>query len=141
MPRMLSAEAARGSISGVILIMRLRRSSILTKIIVFALIIYASVNLITLRGRIEDARAELGELRRAVAEKELSTAELEYKIENHKDPDVIEDIARSQGLVMPGEIIFYDGGAVSGAVSEPVPDEEAGAEPDGESDTGPAEDD
>ena len=92
--------------------MKLRRSSILTKIIVFALIIYAGVSLISLWGRIDDARRELGEIRRQVAEKELKNAELEYDIEYHNDPDVIADIARSSlGLVLPGEIVYYDGGS------------------------------
>ena len=109
--------------------MRLRRSGILTKIIVFSLIIYAGVNLITLRGRIEDARVELDEVRRAVAEKELSNAELEYEIENHNDPNVIAGIARSSlGLVMPGEIVFYGGGSVSGTFSDTLPDAESSDE-------------
>ena len=91
--------------------MKLRRSGILTRIIIFALIIYAGASLITLRGRIEDARQELGDVRRQVAEQELSNAELEYEIENHDDPDVIAGIARNAlGLVSPGEIVFYDGG-------------------------------
>ena len=91
--------------------MKLRRSGVLTKIIVFALIIYAVVSLISLRGRIEEARKELTETRRLVAEKEFSNAELKYEIENHDDPDVIADIARSAlGLVLPGEIVFYDSG-------------------------------
>ena len=102
--------------------MRRKRSSILTKIIVFSLIIYACVNLISLRGRIEDARGQLHELRVAVAAKELRNAELEYEIENHNNPDVIANIARTQlGLVMPGEIVFYDGGIVSSSVSDANP--------------------
>ena len=92
--------------------MKLPRSKMITKIIVFALIIYAGISLITIRGRIEAAREELGEVRRAVAELEVSNAELEYEIENYNDPDVIAGIARSSlGLVMPGEIVFFDGGS------------------------------
>ena len=91
--------------------MKLTRSKMITRIIIFALVIYAGISLITIRGRIEDARAELGEARRAVAELEISNAELEYEIENYDEPDVIADIARSNlGLVLPGEIIFYDNG-------------------------------
>jgi len=92
--------------------MRIPRSKIITRIIVFALIVYAGISLITLRGRIDTVRGELGEVRRAVAEMELSNAELEYEIENHNEPDVIAGIARSDlGLVLPGEIVFYDGGS------------------------------
>ena len=92
--------------------MKLSRSKIITRIIVFALVVYACISLITLRGRIENVNAELGGVRRAVAEMEVSNAQLEYEIENHGDPDVIADIARSElGLVLPGEIVFYDGGS------------------------------
>ena len=91
--------------------MRLPRSGLVSKLIVFALIIYAAVNLISLRGRIESAREDLNDLRRQVAAQEISNAELEYEIEHYDEPEVISDIARSDlGLVLPGEIIFYDGG-------------------------------
>jgi len=84
----------------------------ITKIIVFALVIYAGISLISIRGRIEAAREELNEVRRAVAELEVANAELEYEIENYNDPDVIAGIARSNlGLVLPGEIVFFDGGS------------------------------
>ena len=88
------------------------RSKLITKIIVFALIVYAGIALISLRGRIETARDELYETRKRVAEMEISNAELEYQIDNYGDPDVIAGIARENlGLVLPGEIVFYDGGS------------------------------
>jgi len=91
--------------------MRLRRSGIVSKIVIFALIIYAGINLISLRGRIDAARDNLDNVRKLVAAKELSNAELEYEIEHYNEPEVISDIARSDlGLVLPGEIVFYDGG-------------------------------
>jgi len=91
--------------------MRLPRSKLITKIIVFALIIYAGVSLINIRARIENAQAQLNDARRAVAELEVTNSELEYDIEHHNEPDVIADIARSNlGLVLPGEMVFYDGG-------------------------------
>ena len=87
----------------------MKRSKLITKIIVFALVIYAGISLISLRGRIEAGRLELGEIRRRVAAIEISNAELEYEIEHYNNPDVIADIARSRlGLVLPGEIILYD---------------------------------
>ena len=91
--------------------MRRPRSKITTKIVVFALIVYAGIALISLRGRIDTAREELYEARRRVVEMEMANAELEYEIENYNDPDVIAGIARSNlGLVLPGEIVFYDSG-------------------------------
>jgi len=92
--------------------MRVARSKIISKIIIFALIVYAGISLIALRGRIETVRRELDDTKRAVTEMEISNAELEYEIENYNDPDVIAGIARSDlGLVMQGEIVFYDGGS------------------------------
>ena len=92
-------------------IMRFPRSKLLTKIVVFALIIYAGISLINLRGRIETVREELQVVRRAVAEQEHTNSELEYQIENRNDPDVKAAIARANlGLVFPGEIVIYDDG-------------------------------
>jgi cell division protein FtsB len=92
-------------------LMKLLRSGLVAKFIIFALIVYACISLVTMRGRIEDQKAGLDDVRRAVAEKELTNAELEYEIENHNEPDVIAGIARSDlGLVLPGEVIYYDSG-------------------------------
>ena len=89
----------------------MKRSKLITKIIVFALIIYAGFSLLSYRGRIEAQRRELQDARRRAAELELTNAELEYQIEHYNDPDVIAGIARTNlGLVLPGEIVFYDGG-------------------------------
>ena len=100
------------------MLMKLPRSTIVSKIVIFALIVYAGVSLITLRGRIEAKREEYNEVRRAVLEKELTNAELEYEIEHHDEPDVIAGIARSDlGLVLPGEIVYYDGGSAAADVA------------------------
>ena len=93
----------------------MKRSKLIVKIVVFALIVYAGVHLLTLRGRIEAQQKEFNEVRRLVADKEMSNAELEYEIEHHNDPEVIASIARANlGLVLPGEIVFYDSGGVQG---------------------------
>ena len=95
----------------------MKRSKLITKIIVFALIIYAGISLITFRGRIEAARQELGDVRRRVVSMEISNAELDYEIKHFNNPDVIATIARSRlGLILPGEIVFYDGGNRQGGV-------------------------
>ena len=89
--------------------MRLPRSKFTTKLIVFALVAYASAALISIWAQSEDARENLQNIRDGVAEMEVANAEMEYAIENHNDPDVIADIARSNlGLVLPGEVILYD---------------------------------
>ena len=93
--------------------MRVPRSKMITKIIVFALIVYAGISLIALRSRIETAQQDLHDVRRAVVEMEISNAEIQYEIENYNEPDVIAEIARSNlGLVLPGEVVFYDDGGI-----------------------------
>ena len=90
--------------------MKAKRAGFTVKLIVAAFIIYALLGLLNHSGRIEAARQELGDVRRLVAEKELANAQLEYEIEHYNDPDVIASIARTRlGLVLPGEIVFYDG--------------------------------
>ena len=87
----------------------MKRSKLITKIIVFALIIYAGISLMNLRGRIEARRQELNDVRQRVAEMEVSNAEREYEIEHYNDPDVLADIARSRlGLAFPGEVVYQD---------------------------------
>lgn len=91
--------------------MKLRKASIITKIVIAALILYAGVTLVSLRGQVADARAEREELQRLVEETTATNAELEYEIAHSEDDEIIEDIARDKlGLVMPGEKIFYDVG-------------------------------
>jgi len=91
----------------------------ITKIIVFALIVYAGATLITLRGRINAEQSKVDDTRRRVAEMEVSNAELQYEIDNKDDPDVIAGIARSNlGLVLPGEIVFYNGGSAQDAADK-----------------------
>ena len=81
----------------------------ITKIVVFALIIYAAATLIGLRSQIDKASAEQDALKRLVTEKELSNAERAYEIENSGDDDVIAGIAGDIfGLVRSGEQVYYD---------------------------------
>ena len=89
--------------------MKFKKASIITKIIIAALILYAGVTLVTLKGRVTAAREEQADLQAQVDEATAANAELEYQIKHSDEDDIIEDIARSKlGLVMPGEKIFYD---------------------------------
>ncbi|MCL2226256.1 MAG: septum formation initiator family protein [Oscillospiraceae bacterium] len=92
--------------------MKLPRSKLITKLIVFALIVYAGISLLSLHGRIEEARDDLHHVRRAVAEQEIINAQLEYDILHHDASAVRANIARTNlGLVMPGEIVLFDIGS------------------------------
>ena len=89
--------------------MRIRRSGIITKIVVFALAIYAVISLINLRAQIESASRDIGVLQAEIDAKTASNAALSYEIDNKDSDAVKEKIARDDlGLVMPGEQTFYD---------------------------------
>lgn len=91
--------------------MKLKRAGIITKLVIFALIVYASVTLINLRTQIDTVRLEQETLKQSVTEKETTNAELRYEIEHSDDEDTLADIARDDlNLVAPGEKVFYDTG-------------------------------
>ncbi len=89
--------------------MKLKRSSIFTKIVLLALIVYATISLVNTKNRAAEAEADRVVLQARVDAMLQENAELEYDIEHAGDPDTIAEIARTKlGLVMPGEKIFYD---------------------------------
>jgi cell division protein FtsL len=91
--------------------MKLKRAGIITKIVIFALIVYASVTLINMRARIDAALIKQEELKQQVAEKQASNDQLQYEIDHKGDSDTIADVARDDlGLVAPGEKVFFDTG-------------------------------
>jgi cell division protein FtsB len=91
--------------------MRLKKAGIITKFVVVTIIIYATVSVLRSMSTVNTASGELEALKRKIAAKELSNAELRYDIEHSQDDEVIADIAReSLGLRYPGEMIFYDNG-------------------------------
>lgn len=89
--------------------MKLKRSSIFTKIVLLALIVYATISLVNTKNRVAEAEADRVVLQARVDAMLQENAELEYDIEHAGDPDTIAEIARTKlGLVMPSEKIFYD---------------------------------
>lgn len=91
--------------------MEIKRAGFLTKIVVLALIIAASVTLLRTNGEIREAQAQRDELKLQVANQTQQNADLRDAIDHSEDPDRQTDIARSKlGLVTPGEkvIIFTD---------------------------------
>ena len=89
--------------------MKFKRSSIFIRIVILALLLYAAITLVTIKGRIATAEADRAALQTKVEIALREKAELEYDIEHAGDPETIAEIARTKlGLVMPGEIIFYD---------------------------------
>ena len=89
--------------------MKLKRASIFTRIVILALIVYATVMLVNTRQQAMRADADRAALQAQVDAMLRENAELQYDIDHADDPEIIAEIARSKlGLVKPGEKIFYD---------------------------------
>ena len=90
--------------------MRLKRTGIATKIILCILIVYAVTSILSLRGKIGEAREKSAQLTAQAAEITAENEDMQYALENKDDEDVIRDIAREQlGLGEPGEEVYYAG--------------------------------
>ena len=91
--------------------MKLKRAGIMTKIVIFVLIVYASVALINMRAQIETAMAKQEDLKQQVIDIQTSNEQLQYDIDHRGDKNTIANVARDDfGLVAPGEKVFYDTG-------------------------------
>jgi cell division protein FtsB len=91
------------------ILMKLKKASIITKIIVFALVIFAGVTIVSIKSKTNDKTAENDALQQQINDMEVQNAELQYKVENSDDDDVLADVARDElGYVGPGEKVFYD---------------------------------
>ena len=91
--------------------MKFKKSSIFIRIVILALIVYATISLATAKGKIAEAEADQAQLQAEVDAAMQKNAELEYDIEHAADDETIEEIARAKlGLVKPGEKIFFDVG-------------------------------
>ena len=88
--------------------MHIQRASLLTKLVILALLIAAATGLLNLRKQILTAQADLAQAQAQVAAQKQTNADLADAVENSGDPDRQADIARSKlGLVEPGEYVFY----------------------------------
>ena len=82
-------------------------SSILTKIVVLALIAYAAAMLAGARGRIAAAEADEAVLEARADALLRENLSLEYELAHAGDPELIAELARARlGLVRPGEKVF-----------------------------------
>ncbi|MBO4675981.1 MAG: septum formation initiator family protein [Oscillospiraceae bacterium] len=89
--------------------MKLKRSGILTKLLIIGLLVYLLVAYARTQIRIGEAEEQQRALQADVRSMSVSNAALEYEIEHCQDPETIEKVAREKlGLVLPGEIVFYD---------------------------------
>ena len=93
--------------------MKHRRSGIVIVmgLVMLVLIGYAVASLSRMNARIEAAQQARDALAAEALALAVSNASLEYEIEHSADLDMVERVARDKlGLVLPGEIIYYDVG-------------------------------
>ena len=91
--------------------MKHRRSGIVVimVLLMLGLIVYAASSLSRMNARIEAAELAKEALAEEALALAVSNAALEYEIEHSGDLDMVERVARDKlGLVLPGEIIYYD---------------------------------
>ena len=89
--------------------MKLKRASLITKIIILAVIVYAGISLVSIKLQVTEAQQKRDSLQTQVDSTMQTNTELQYAIDHSEDEETIEDIARGKlGLVKPGEKIFYD---------------------------------
>ena len=84
------------------------KSSLLTKIILLAALVFVGVQLWTIHGKITAAKAEEAVLAEQISLQQQENDSLRRQLESADDPNLIEEIARNDGMVKPGEKVFYD---------------------------------
>ena len=86
-----------------------KRTSPLTTLVIAVLIVLVGVQLIHLRGQIEQAQSELTDLRSELDAAKQENDSLASALEKADDPAFLQELARDQlGYVTPGEKSFYD---------------------------------
>ena len=84
-------------------------ASLLTKLVVVALLAAIGLKLYDLREQVASAEAEKASYARAVEERSRENQALAADIEEGATPEKMEEIARNElGLVTPGEYVFFD---------------------------------
>lgn len=89
--------------------MKIKKSGIVTKLIILALAAYALIALVQMKDRVAAAELERNALQAEAQALAVTNASLSYEIAHSEDRDTVEKVAREKlGLVLPGEIVFYD---------------------------------
>lgn len=91
--------------------MRFKKSSLITKLLVLVLVVYATVTLVSLQSQVTEKQAEAEALAAEISAARQENLRLEQSIHDLDTDEGIETVARQKlGLVSRGEIVFYDVG-------------------------------
>ena len=89
--------------------MRFKRSSLLTKVLILVVVVYATVTLVSLQNQVLDKQEEAQTLQTEIEAARQENLRLDQAIENLDTDEGVEAVARQKlGLVSKGEIVFYD---------------------------------
>ena len=85
--------------------MKFVKSSLLVKLVILILVVYATVTLVRLRSQINEKDAEVKGLTSSIASTQQENDRLQSSIDALDTPEGLEQVARSEG-----EIVFEDVG-------------------------------
>ena len=88
--------------------MRLKRTGILTKVVIVVLLVYLATSLLDLRGQIQSTKEQQQTVSQQVEDQRLANQELQEAIDNSDDPETLERVARERGYVKKGETLYSD---------------------------------
>ena len=89
--------------------MKFVKSSLLVKLIILIVVVYATVTLVSLRRQISAKQAEAAQLTSSITSAEQENSRLNDAIENIDTDAGVEAVAREKlGMVGEGEIVFQD---------------------------------
>ena len=89
--------------------MKFVKSSLLVKLIILIVVVYATVTLMSLRRQITAKQAEAAQLTSSITSAEQENSRLTDAIENIDTDAGVEAVAREKlGMVAEGEIVFED---------------------------------
>lgn len=89
--------------------MRLKKTSLLTKLLLLAVVVYALITLVSLQDRIQAAKEDVSALEEQVVYAEQENVQVRQDLDDLGSDRSVKAIARSRlGMVEVGEIVFYD---------------------------------
>lgn len=89
--------------------MRFKRSSMLTKLLILVLVVYAAVTLVSLQSQVTEKQAEAEALRQSIEAAKQENLRLEQAIDTLDTEEGVKNAAREKlGWVSQDELVFYD---------------------------------
>lgn len=89
--------------------MKTTKASLITKVVIFILVVYLSITLLNLRSRIQSATEHYNDIQSQVVTQNAKNAAIEEHVRNSDDKNTVLEIAKEKlGLVEEDEVVFYD---------------------------------